>query len=166
VGSQNTPTFPWEPIHVTHEDKIWGFAQRAFSESVNVSEWDILGASHPLNYTVHLPVTGYVSGTAILAGTDRIAWLIDYYYTSPIEHAKELLHLPMRRHPLNLSNSYGIWVSDLHGNHMKEVGSEQFDHAGPGSLPLYGGNYIKWLPGGKRVAFHDGGDLYTISVDQ
>lgn len=161
VHSINTTTIPLIPLQTTREDRIWGFTQKSFGAPINICIWDVGGTSSPESFDVHDPVNGSVWETALSNENSRVAWLMVYLYVPPVTRFRDRVF--GSAHPIlkNTSNTFGIWISDLHGNHMHELGHEQFTRAS-----IFGDGYIRWLPGGKKLAFHIGGDLYTIHVDR
>ena len=149
----------WIPVAMTEQDRLWGFA--GAMNSVDISEWNVFDGAMSASTHVKLPGTGYATGAALSPDRSRVAWLIRYHVETPVSAVARWAHRGAKRSPLdNPFEHVGIWVSNLYGANMKEIGTEDLSNA------WYTDSYLRWLPGGKKLAFHIGMDLYTIPVDQ
>ena len=156
------PAWLWQPVGLTAQNRLWGITRTnvapAFGENtIDIAEWDLYGDSPPLKYRINLPAQGYVYGVALSTKRDRAAWMMLYRYVNPVTRLTDRLHNGNRRQSYNMC---GIWVSDLNGSNMKEVGNESLAHS------IYNDGYLRWLPGDKKLALHINRDLYTVPVDR
>jgi hypothetical protein len=154
AGLGNSPPNNWLPVGATRQDRLWGYTYA--TPAPKIIEWDLFRAAVGHAVPLKLPVPGVVYGAAVAPTADRVAWLILYNRETLFSRLIERIH-PARES--SRIDRLGIWISNLDGSRMKAMDIED------ASRYRYNDGYIRWLPGGKKLAFHLGTDLYTINVD-
>jgi hypothetical protein len=149
------PAGMYLPLFLSHRNTLWCVSINGLpSSTVTVSEWDIFGDSALQTRQIKLPGPGRIEAAAPSPNGDRTAWLFSYEHTSPLA---KLAHRMFNKIPAKTYYLSGLWISDEHGNNMKEIGiAPVFRSIGS----------IQWLPDSKRISFVFGSDLYIIPIDR
>ena len=118
-----------------------------YRDKQELSVWSLHASTALQRWTVHLPGRAYE--IAVSPKGDRIAWLL----------------MPnLKGRPRNVQRgAASLWVSQLDGSRMREIGSAGTDvrqRSAPSLLMQ-----LRWLPGGKRLSFLYNGALYTVPTD-
>jgi hypothetical protein len=158
-----TGTIPGEILGgITKSDRLLQLDEGAFkapATTVKMADYAILPSANAVHrYRLRLPMMANVSDVVISPGGGRLAWLLEYDSTPPLT---ALLHRFIASVPLHSSRMIGLWVSNLDGSEMTEIGHmsvlptrQNLDYIGE----------LQWLPGEKRLSFIYRGGLYTVET--
>jgi hypothetical protein len=113
-----------------------------------------------LLHTLHVsaPPGVKMEGAKVSSSGQRIAWICSQFYISPFVL---WLHRWLPRISTNPQRRFGLWVSNIDGSRMHEIGHVLLapqDEA-PTTFEL------NWLPGDKRLSFVYKAALYTVPTD-
>lgn len=157
---------PQRKIGITQDDRILSFDNSPGStghgdDSVRMANCILTRTPSPLSpytVTIKLPMPSDCREIVISTKRDRLAWLLGYDMTSPLE---TFLHRIIPGFHSRPKPALGIWVSALDGSHMVEIGH----------VPILGDSLddqtatnIQWVPGDTRLSLLHYGALYTVPV--
>lgn len=108
-------------------------------------------AASARKYRIRLPHEARLWEVVMSPQGDRLAWL-----------------LSRNRESKGLPDMYSLWVSDLKGGHMREIGHVEAQSEKTTSSPTgdrtHAPQTVRWTPGGKRLSFLYKDALYTVPV--
>jgi len=111
-------------------------------------------------YPIRLPIKAEIKDVVFSPQGDRLAWeLVTRQNASPLASQP---HHPLPRWPLPPITSVSLWVSQIDGTRMHEIGSIQAPQALKESQGLDLLGDIQWVPGGKRLSFFYQNALWTV----
>jgi hypothetical protein len=97
-----------------------------------------------------------LAGVVLAPRGDRLAYLLTRTQTPP---QSPLLRRLWQWFGKGVRQERSIWVSDLEGHHMREIG---YSIVRPGApIP----DDLRWTPDGKQLSFIAGKSLYTVPAD-
>jgi hypothetical protein len=160
LGSNVKEPANWTANSASIDDCIWGVVSKPGpidENKISAAEWNVLGKSPLITYQIKTPVPGVAYLETCSPKHHRVAWLIYYSYMPQLGR---LIHRLFPSVFVRGINEYGIWVSDLDGRNMVEIGHDPISGEWPAVRSM------QWLPGEKDISFMINEKLYTVPVDR
>jgi hypothetical protein len=127
--------------------------------SVQVVDRGLLSSDNTVHqYRIRLPMSAVVRQLALSSRGDRLAWLFEYEFAPP--HIV-FVHRFIPSVPMHSQWMLGLWVSNLDGSDMTEIG-----HVAtlPKNQAWEDLSNLQWLPSGKRLSFIHQSSLYLVEL--
>jgi hypothetical protein len=120
------------------------------------------GAKPSHKYVVKMPPDTVIDDFVFSPRGDQIAWKLKLERVPPMAR---LLHRLYPRYSASPEHAVGLWVSDLDGRNLREIGHLDLHPAANSDTAEPEPEDVQWLPDGKRLSFLYKQALWIVPID-